>query len=119
MLLVLKSIDWLFVLPGLFPTVLVHLRQQDFKISKVTKKTYLGGHQEGKMHFLINNVIFIRFNFRATEYCRHIAGRISRDSQWRSVFKLRTLFRLKHDIQLVSNLYQQLYHRQIMPCVGA
>lgn len=95
--------------------LLVFLLQQDFfKKSKVTK-TPLNipwGHQWGEKHFCISNVIFIRFNLKATNYYRCIAGSISRDSPWRSVVQIKNiLFWLKNYMQLLSNLYQQLYHK--------
>lgn len=64
LLLVLKSIDWLFVLSVFFPyraPLLVFLLQQDFfKKSKVTKKTqmYLGGIRRENSIF-VSTVLFL------------------------------------------------------------
>lgn len=84
-----------------------------FKKTKITKKTWniSWGHQEGEKHFPISSVIFIRFNFRATKYCRYLAERPAGTAHGDLMFKLRIfLFWLKHDM-LVSNPYQQLYHK--------
>lgn len=114
MLLVLKSIEWLFVhsvclfflpsSPSCIPSSKLWKSRGYKENSNISQ-----GYEEGEKNFCIGNVIFIRFSLRATKYCRCIAGRVGRNVPWRSVFQIKNLLNLT-DIHLLSNLSQQFYY---------
>lgn len=84
-----------------------------FKKSKTTKKScnISWGHQEREKNFPFSSVIFIRFNWRATKYCKLLAERSTGTACELLRFKLRTLLICLKPDMLESNFYQQHYHK--------